>query len=113
MQVFKHSFGHGGDGPANLLAELNLPAFGLHAVADSLQGLWQERREFPGTRKVLFNSMRDLMRSFQFPHGRSLPGAMLGRKDPPPQPERRAPGPAREDRNLPLQPKQPWSNVGR
>ena len=38
----KHSFGHGKDGLANLLVVLNLLAFTLHSVLDSLHGLWNQ-----------------------------------------------------------------------
>ena len=54
----KHSFGRGSDGPANLLAVINLLAFAFHSVPDCLCGLQRKAR----TRLVTF---RDFCRNVQ------------------------------------------------
>lgn len=79
----KRNFGHGSDGLANLLATLNLLAFALHAVLDSVCDLWRQCRERLGPRREFFEELRSLTKWFCFPSWAALFETML-RKRPPP-----------------------------
>ncbi len=63
-----------------MLATLNLLAFGLHTVADSLEVLWQETRAALEAHEEFFRTLRILLPSLPCPRWRALLNAMLGRE---------------------------------
>ena len=79
-------FGHGNNGLANMLATINLLAFALHAVLDSVEGLWKQCRESYQTRRDFFEQLRAVTTMFCFPDWRSLWKSMLVHHPPPLQP---------------------------
>ena len=74
---FKHNFGHGKDGLANLLATLNLFAFALHEVLDCVADLWRRCRDKAGTRRRFFEKLRVLSEMFWFPDWNALLATIL------------------------------------
>ncbi|MDE0101446.1 MAG: ISNCY family transposase [Bryobacterales bacterium] len=82
-QNFKHNFGHGKDGLANVLATLNLLAFAPHTALDGLQGRWQQCREYLQTRSKFFAKLRFFTEEFVFRDWTSLLDTMLHRRAPP------------------------------
>ena len=75
---FKHSFGHGRAGLASVLATLQLLAFGLHAVLDLLEALWQQGRAALDTREAFFAELLAVTRLLPCPRWRTLLGVVLG-----------------------------------
>ncbi len=82
-QNFKHNFGHGKNGLANLLATLNLLAFALHTMLDQVKGLWRQCRASYQVRRAFFQEVRVLTTRYCFPDWRSLWESMLYRRSPP------------------------------
>ncbi len=82
-QNFKHNFGHGNKGLANVLATLNLLAFALHTALDGLPGRWQQCREYLQTRSKFFAKLRFFTEEFVFRDWPSLLDTMLHRRAPP------------------------------
>ncbi len=78
----KHNFGHGSRGLANLLATLNLFAFGLHTLLDGMRGLWRQVRDDSGTRRNFFDDLRCLSQRYWFPNWTALLTEMLAGDDP-------------------------------
>lgn len=85
-QNFKHNFGHGKNGLANMLATINLLAFALHTVLDSVEGLWQQCRQYCQVRRDFFEALRARTNTFWFPDWHSLWESILGRHPPPLEP---------------------------
>ena len=85
-QNFKHNFGHGKNGLANMLATINLLAFALHTVLDCVKGLWQQCRQYCQVRRDFFEKLRARTDAFCFPDWHSLWESMLGRHPPPLEP---------------------------
>lgn len=75
---FKHNFGHGQHGLANVLATMLLLAFTLHSVLDCLNDLWRQCRGEAGTRRNFFNKLRDQATDFLCPDWTALLENMLG-----------------------------------
>ncbi len=82
-QNFKHNFGHGKNGLANLLATLNLLAFAVHTTLDQVKGLWKQCRASYQVRRDFFETLRAHMISYPIPNWRSLWESMLYRRPPP------------------------------
>ena len=59
---FKHNFGHGSDGLANLLALLNLLAFAFHCVLDCACDVWHRIRALLQTRYSFYEEIRGATR---------------------------------------------------
>ena len=82
-QNFKHNFGHGKDGLANLLATLNLLAFALHTALDILPGRWRQCREYMATRRAFFMRLDVFVQEFVFRDWPRLLDTLLHRRAPP------------------------------
>ena len=91
--TLKRNFGHGRGGFANLLGTLNLLAFALHAVLDSVSDLWRQARDPAGTRRAFFEQLLVLTQWFCFPCWTALFETMLGRARCRPCPWQRPPHP--------------------
>ncbi len=82
-QNFKHNFGHGKNGLANLLATLNLLAFALHTMLDQVKGLWKQCRASYQVRRDFFEALRARTIGYRIPDWRSIWESMLFRRPPP------------------------------
>jgi hypothetical protein len=58
---FEHNFGHGKKYLAMTLAALNLLAFAVHTLSDTLDELWQKARCSMNARRTLFEHLRTLV----------------------------------------------------
>ena len=54
----EHNFGHGSNHLAAILATLNMLAFAMHTVCDTLEELWQEARKRLAARYRFFEHLR-------------------------------------------------------
>ena len=88
---WKHNFGHGSDGLANLLAVLNLLAFAFHSVLDCLRGLWCQARALLVTRRDFFRDVQTLTKCVYSPHWTALLETLLEER---PLAQSRGPAPA-------------------
>lgn len=86
---FKHNFGHGRDGLCEVLATLNLIAFGLHTLLELCDDHWQATRSLVRTLRGWFAELTETWRRYELDSWRDLlrcirdPGS---RAPPPPQP---------------------------
>ncbi len=81
-QNFKHNFGHGKNGLANLLATLNLLAFAVHTTLDQVKGLWKQCRASYQVRRDFFEALRARTIRYPIPNWRRLWESMLFRPPP-------------------------------
>jgi len=58
---FEHNFGHGKTYLAMTLAALNLLAFAVHTLSDTMDELWQKARSCMNARRTLFEHLRSLV----------------------------------------------------
>ena len=73
----EHNFGHGDNHLAATLATLNMLAFAMHTVCDTLETLWQAARKSLGARYNFFNHIRTIVCYMVFPKWAALIRCMI------------------------------------
>ena len=79
----EHNFGHGQKYLAMMFATMNLLAFTVHTLCDSLDTLWQEARRAKGARKRFFEHLRTITAYLVFPSWHALLNTLIACKPPP------------------------------
>lgn len=78
-----HNFGHGQKYLAMMFAAMNLLAFAIHTVCDSLDELWCQARDAKGSRKRFFEHLRTITAYLVFPSWQALLNTLIASKPPP------------------------------
>lgn len=79
----EHSFGHGKQHLASILATLNLLAFAMHTVCDIADELWRAARHKLGSRTNFFNNLAAITSFLIFPSWQDLFQTLAFAKPPP------------------------------
>ena len=78
----EHNFGHGDKHLAATLATLNMLAFAMHTICDTLEALWQEARKRLGARYRFFDHIRTIVCYMIFPSWAALMRTLINGQDP-------------------------------
>ena len=79
----EHNFGHGKQNLAMMFAAMNLLAFALHTICDSLEPLWTAARTAKRARTRLFEHIRTITAYLVFPNWTTLMQTLIDSKPPP------------------------------
>ena len=79
----EHNFGHGKRNLAMMFAAMNLLAFALHTVCDSLEQLWTAARTAKRARTRFFEHIRTITAYLVFPDWTTLMQTLIDSKPPP------------------------------
>ena len=78
----EHNFGHGSKYLAATLATLNMLAFAMHTVCDTLEALWQKARKRLGARYRFFDHIRTIVCYMIFPNWAALMHTIINAQAP-------------------------------
>ena len=79
----EHNFGHGKQNLAMMFAAMNLLAFALHTICDSLEPLWTAARTAKRARTRFFEHIRTITAYLVFPNWTTLMQTLIDSKPPP------------------------------